>query len=96
MMGHMDPISTTTSTTTRSTSASRLHRSSEGRILGGVASGLAEYLDVDIAVVRVGFVVLGLLGGIAVPLYVAGWLLIPEEGSDTTIADDLLGHAHLS
>jgi len=93
MMGAMDPISTTT---TSSTSPNRLQRSSEGRILGGVASGLAEYLSVDIAVVRVGFVVLGLLGGIAVPLYVAGWLLIPEEGSDSTIADDLLEHARLS
>jgi len=92
MMGAMDPISTTTS----STSPHRLQRSSKGRILGGVASGLAEYLGVDIAVVRVGFVVLGLLGGIAVPLYVAGWLLIPEEGSDSTIADDLLEHARLS
>jgi len=73
-----------------------LRRRPEGRILGGVASGLAEYLDIDLAVVRIGFVVLGLLGGIAVPLYLAGWLLIPEEGADSAIADDLLGRARLS
>ena len=30
------------------------------------------------------------LGGLAVPLYLAGWLLIPEEGSDTSVAEDLL------
>jgi phage shock protein PspC (stress-responsive transcriptional regulator) len=98
----MDTISTsTTSTSTTSIDAgaddrSRLRRARSGRILGGVAAGVAEYLDIDIAVVRVGFVALGLLGGIAVPLYVAGWLLIPEEGSDTTIADDLLDRAHPS
>jgi phage shock protein PspC (stress-responsive transcriptional regulator) len=75
---------------------SRLQRAVDGRILGGVAAGVSEYLDIDIAVVRVGFVVLGLLGGIAVPLYLAGWLLIPEEGSDSTIADDLVDYAHRS
>jgi phage shock protein C len=74
--------------------SSRLQRAVDGRILGGVAAGLSEYLDIDIAVVRVGFVALGLLGGIAVPLYLAGWLLIPEAGSDSTIADELLDHAH--
>ena len=75
---------------------SRLERAVDGRILGGVAAGLSEYLDIDIAVVRVGFVALGLLGGVAIPLYLAGWLLIPEEGSDSTIADELLDHAHRS
>ncbi len=75
---------------------SRLERAIDGRILGGVAAGLSEYLDIDIAVVRVGFVALGLLGGIAIPLYLAGWLLIPEEGSDSTIADELVDHAHRS
>jgi phage shock protein PspC (stress-responsive transcriptional regulator) len=88
--------SDTTSTDTAADGDTRLHRATQGRILGGVAAGLSEYLGIDIAVVRVGFVVLSLLGGIAVPLYVAGWLLIPEEGGDSTIADDLLEHAHLS
>jgi phage shock protein PspC (stress-responsive transcriptional regulator) len=86
----------TTPTGSSTDGDTRLHRAIHGRILGGVAAGLSEYLGIDIAVVRVGFVVLSLLGGIAVPLYVAGWLLIPEQGSDSTIADDLLEHAHLS
>jgi phage shock protein PspC (stress-responsive transcriptional regulator) len=88
----METTSTTTSTTTDA-DRSQLCRRPEGHILGGVASGLAKYLDVDLSVVRIGFVALGLLGGIAIPLYVAGWLLIPEEGADSAIADDLLGHA---
>jgi phage shock protein C len=67
----------------------RLRRRLEGRLLGGVAAGVAEYLDIDVAVVRVGMVALCLCGGMAVPLYLAGWLLIPDQGSDTTIAGDL-------
>ncbi len=47
-------------------------------MLAGVAVGLADYFDVDPTMVRVGFVALSLLGGLAVPLYLAGWLLIPE------------------
>ena len=59
-------------------------------MLAGVAAGLAEYFDVDPTLVRIGFVALSLLGGLAVPLYLAGWLLIPEEGSDESVAEELL------
>ena len=48
-------------------------------MLAGVAAGLADYFDVDPTIVRIGFVVLAFVGGLAVPLYLAGWLLIPEE-----------------
>jgi phage shock protein PspC (stress-responsive transcriptional regulator) len=72
--------------------ARRLHRSLHGRILGGVAAGLAEWLELDASVVRIGFVVLALLGGLAVPLYVAGWLLIPDEGANRSVAEEWLGH----
>jgi phage shock protein PspC (stress-responsive transcriptional regulator) len=59
-------------------------------MLAGVAAGLAEYFDVDPTIVRVGFVALSLLGGLAVPLYLAGWLLIPDEGADLSVAEELL------
>ncbi|HUY66021.1 MAG TPA: PspC domain-containing protein [Acidimicrobiales bacterium] len=68
----------------------RLHRCREQRMLAGVASGLADYLDVDPLMVRIGFVALALLGGLAVPLYLAGWMLIPEEGADVSVAEELL------
>jgi phage shock protein PspC (stress-responsive transcriptional regulator) len=69
----------------------RLHRRRGGRMLGGVAVGLADYFDVDPVLVRVGFVVLAFVGGLAVPLYLAGWALIPDEDSDTSIAEEILG-----
>jgi phage shock protein PspC (stress-responsive transcriptional regulator) len=68
----------------------RLHRGGEHRMLAGVAVGLADYFDIDPTLVRIGFVALTFLGGLAVPLYLAGWLLIPEEGTDTSVAEDLL------
>jgi phage shock protein C len=67
-----------------------LRRAASGRILAGVCGGIADYLDVDVALVRVGFVALTLLGGFGVPLYAAAWLCIPEEGADQSLAADLL------
>jgi phage shock protein PspC (stress-responsive transcriptional regulator) len=60
-------------------------------MLGGVAAGLADYFDVDPTIVRIGFVVLTFMGGLAVPLYLAGWLLIPDECTDTSVAEEMLG-----
>jgi phage shock protein C len=68
----------------------RLHRGTRGRMLAGVAVGLADYFDVDPTLVRVGFVALAFLGGLAVPLYLAGWLLIPDEDTDVSVAEELL------
>ena len=68
----------------------RLHRRHRGRMLGGVAAGLADYFDVDPTLVRIGFVALAFLGGLAIPLYLAGWALIPDEETDTSIAEELM------
>ncbi len=68
----------------------RLHRLRDGRMLVGVAGGLADYLGIDPTLVRIGFVALALCGGLAVPVYLAGWLLIPEEGADRSVAEKLL------
>jgi phage shock protein PspC (stress-responsive transcriptional regulator) len=60
------------------------------RMLAGVAAGIAQYLGVDVIVVRVALAVLALVGGAGIPIYLAGWLLIPEEGADQSIANDLI------
>lgn len=67
-----------------------LRRAHHGRMLAGVASGLADYLAVDVTIVRIAFVVATLLGGVGVPAYLACLLLIPEEGLDVSLAADLL------
>jgi phage shock protein PspC (stress-responsive transcriptional regulator) len=67
-----------------------IRRIHEGGMFTGTAAGIAEYLDIDPTIVRVGFVALTLLGGLGAPIYLASWLLIPEEGTNASIADDLL------
>ena len=59
-------------------------------MLGGVAAGIARYLSVDVTVVRIVFAVLAIMGGAGIPLYLAGWLLIPEEGAEQSIASELI------
>ena len=74
-------------------SGQRLVRRADGQMLSGVAAGLSDYLDVDVTLVRAGFVVLALMGGLGVPLYVAGWLLMPPGDAGPSVAEELLGRA---
>jgi phage shock protein PspC (stress-responsive transcriptional regulator) len=67
-----------------------LRRPFEGRMLAGVAAGLARYFGVEETIVRIAFVVLTIVGGAGIPLYLAGLLLIPDEGSDQSIAGSLI------
>ena len=73
------------STETRQ-SLRRLRRSRSERVLGGVCGGLARTIGIDPLVVRVAVVALTLAGGTGVLLYVLAWLLLPEEGSDSSLA----------
>ena len=57
----------------------RLYRSRDDRMLGGVAGGLADYLAIDPSLVRIGWVLLFLAGGIGLVLYVIMWIVVPEE-----------------
>jgi phage shock protein PspC (stress-responsive transcriptional regulator) len=67
-----------------------LRREAQGRIFGGVAAGFAKYFAVDVTLVRVVLVALAFVGGAGVPLYLAAWVLVPEEGPNTSIADRFL------
>jgi phage shock protein PspC (stress-responsive transcriptional regulator) len=57
-----------------------LHRSRRHRVLGGVAAGIAETYGLDVALVRVLWVIAA-VAWIGVPAYVIAWIAIPEEGS---------------
>ena len=56
----------------------KLYRDPEHRVLGGVASGLATYFDINIAWFRVAFIVLALFYGITVVIYIILWIAIPK------------------
>jgi phage shock protein PspC (stress-responsive transcriptional regulator) len=53
-------------------------RPRDDRQVAGVAAALARRYDIDPVLVRVGFVVAA-FSGIGAALYIAGWILLPEE-----------------
>jgi phage shock protein C len=56
----------------------RLYRSQTESILGGVAGGVAEYFDLDPALVRVAWALLALItGGVFLILYIVMWIVVP-------------------
>ena len=59
----------------------RIYRSHSDRLVAGVAGGLAAFFNIDPLFVRIGFVILALLNGMGAVLYLALWVLIPNEGS---------------
>lgn len=59
-------------------------------ILGGVANGLAGYYGMETWLFRLGFVILSFFGGLGVLAYLAGWILIPAEGSHESIGEHWL------
>ena len=62
----------------------RLYRSRTDTILGGVAAGLADYLNADPALVRIAWAILvPLTGGVALLAYIVAWIAVPEApGAD--------------
>jgi phage shock protein C len=57
----------------------RLYRSRNDRVLFGVAGGVADWLDVDPALVRIVFALLLFAGGIGFLLYIIMAIVVPEE-----------------
>jgi phage shock protein PspC (stress-responsive transcriptional regulator) len=61
---------------------SRLRRSRTDRYVAGVAGGLGRHFDIDPTVIRVVLAVLTLFGGAGLLVYIAVWVLVPEEGEE--------------
>ena len=58
----------------------RLTRSSRERMWAGVAGGMAEYFDLDPALVRLMWVAAAVVsGGLAVPVYILAWIILPRD-----------------
>ncbi len=69
----------------------RLERPRQGRIIAGVAAGVAERYDIDVIWIRLGFVFLAMFGGSGVLVYLVAWLLIPEQGESESIIGASVG-----
>ncbi len=67
-----------------------LRRSSQDRMLAGVGAGVADYLGTDVTATRVGLAAAAVLAHVAIPAYIAGWALIPEQGKSRSRAAEFL------
>ena len=57
----------------------RLVRPREGRKMAGVCVGFAEYLDLDVTLVRVLWLIAAFMTGIGFIAYPVAWIVMPEE-----------------
>ena len=70
-----------------------IRRSATDAKLAGLCAGVARHWGIDPVLVRVGWALLALSGGVGFVLYVAGWLMIPVDGKDKAPVDDMFGDA---
>jgi phage shock protein C len=68
----------------------RLLRPRKGRLVAGVAAGLAEYFGVDVNLVRLGFGVFTIFYGLGILVYLVAWAILPEEGEDNSIFESFV------
>jgi phage shock protein PspC (stress-responsive transcriptional regulator) len=91
-----------TTTTTTKESASQRARSPElvrpvrGRMLAGVAQGVADNFGIHPWIPRVFFIVTAFMGGLGVALYAAGWAFIRGEDESESAADRFFSGATTS
>ena len=57
----------------------RLRRNMFNKVIGGVCSGLADYFDIDVVLVRVIFAASFLFAGVGGGLYLLLWLVVPAN-----------------
>ncbi|WP_442265560.1 PspC domain-containing protein [Tenacibaculum sp. ZS6-P6] len=56
----------------------KLFRDGDSKFLGGVASGIAHYVNVDIIWIRLAFILAAVTTGVGVLAYILLWVLLPE------------------
>ena len=59
----------------------RIERNPMNKVIGGVCSGLAEYFGLDVALVRIAFVIAFLFASFGFWLYIILWIVLPERKS---------------
>lgn len=66
---------------TAADSKRRLYRDTDNAIIAGVASGLAQYFDIDPVIVRLIFVVSIFFNGLGILIYIILWFVVPEAAT---------------
>ena len=66
----------------------RLVRPVSGRVLAGVCCGLAQWLGLDVTLMRVIFILLGIITGTGLLAYIVLWIIIPSASDDANTQKD--------
>ncbi len=69
------------STFTTASGRKRLFRDENHKLVGGVCSGIANYFDIDIAIVRIVFAILFFTFGIGFIPYIILWIAVPSSAT---------------
>jgi len=57
----------------------KLYKSRRNRMIDGVCGGIAEYFGIDVTIIRILFVLLGLMGGTGLLVYVTAMIIMPTN-----------------
>jgi len=57
----------------------RLYRNPQGKVFGGVCTGLGDYFEMDFTIIRLIWVIAILFGGVGLLAYLIAWIVIPER-----------------
>ena len=57
----------------------RLYKSNENKMLCGVCGGIGEYFDLDPTLIRLAWVLLGIIGGSGIIAYIIAAIIIPRR-----------------
>lgn len=68
----------------------QLRRSADQRMLTGVCGGIGRFVGIDANIVRLAFAVFTLLGGSGILLYIIAWVIMPDEGTDTSVLEHVI------
>ncbi|MGH9189400.1 MAG: PspC domain-containing protein [Acidimicrobiales bacterium] len=79
-------------TTTTQAGPRRLERSTDEKVIAGVAGGLGQYFGLDPVIFRIAFVVLALAGASGILLYLLAWVLLPKQGEARSAVQQAIDH----
>lgn len=57
----------------------RLVRNTDEGLLGGVCAGIADYMDMDVTLVRLLWIVLSYALGVGIITYLIIWIIMPSD-----------------
>lgn len=55
------------------------------KVIGGVCSGLANFFGLDVALVRIAFVIAFMFASFGFWLYIILWIVLPVDGQQSTV-----------